>query len=135
MNLPRGPGADKGVIRNGQAELLLELATLAIAGACDKDDAWASALTPVPAIVRVTCIEAAVRVLVNPTGARSVSQQLGSYQRSESFHANFDPAAAGIQLTDAEELRVRRAVFGTSSGSSQARSVASDIADLVFGCS
>lgn len=119
----------------GQGELLIELASLAIAGACDKTEAWIATVNPVPALVRVTCLEAAVRVMVNPTGARSSSEQLGSYQRSESFHAYFDPAAAGISLTEAEVLRVRRAVFGTSSGSATVESLADDIADLVFGCS
>lgn len=109
-----------------QAEMLLGLASSAIAAACDKPDQWIAELVPVPPAVRVVCIEAAVRVMVNPEGVRSRQEMLGAYQHSESFHAYFDPAAAGVHLTDAEILRVRRAVYGSSSGSANLPSIIAD---------
>jgi predicted pyridoxine 5'-phosphate oxidase superfamily flavin-nucleotide-binding protein len=110
-----------------QATALLGLAQLAIAAACDKDDTWADELDPVPAALQITCIEIAVRIMSNPSGARSRSERLGQYEVSESFHANFDPAAAGITLTDREELRCRRAVYGSASGSVRVKSVTQDL--------
>jgi hypothetical protein len=109
-----------------QAEMLLDLASSAIAGACDKPDDWVAELAPIPPAVRVVCIEVCVRVMVNPDGVRSRQEMLGAYQHSESFHAYFDPAAAGLRLTDDEVLRVRRAVFGTNTATTRLRSVVDD---------
>lgn len=61
---------------------------------------------PVPATIKLLCVEKAVSVLANPEGYASVSEQLGSYQHTGTF-----PRAAdiGVFLSDDERRRVRRA--------------------------
>lgn len=91
-----------------QTDLLLELATGAIAEACNTT----SALSPVPTMVRVLCIEVVTRVLLNPDGVKSGSESLGAYSHSATY-AN----GGGIELTDREERLARRAVHGRTTGS------------------
>lgn len=89
---------------------LLEGVASEIAGVVGEDDAWVAALDPVPGELRSVSIEASVRVLVNPTGAQSVMEQLGSFQRSESWASG---RVAGLELSASERRRVRRAVNGS----------------------
>lgn len=103
-----------------QAALLLDLSTGAIAAGVDKDDDWAGALDPVPSVLRALCLAVARRVMVNPAGARSQSEQLGAFQHSESF----TDGSAELMLTDIETLAARRAVYGTNSGSSRVSTLA-----------
>lgn len=110
--------------QGAQAEFLLDIATAVIAGACGKDDAWAAALTPVPDLVMGMCVELVVRVMSNPTQARSMSEQLGQYQHSESFR---DAAqGGGMLLAPWEELAVRNAVFGRTTASVRVKAVVND---------
>lgn len=107
-------------------EMLLSLAASAIAAACDKDDAWAASLAEdVPNALRITSIEMVVRVLQNPGGVRSRSKTLGQFSTAESFADK----SAELALTDAEERRVRRAVFGTGSGSAKAQTLIDELVE------
>lgn len=109
----------------GQAELLLELATALIAGACGKDDAWAAAYTPTPVIVKAFCVELVARVMSNPTGLASLSETLGQYSNTQRFR---DAAVGGgMFLTDLEERVIRRAVFGRNTASARAESIVDDL--------
>lgn len=114
--------------QDAQASMLLDLATSAIAGACDKDDDWAATVTDIPPAVRVVCIEAAVRAMVNPDGVRSRSETLGTYTLAESYTTQ--ASGAGLELTDREERAVRRAVFGTSSATVRPDSLIDDLGDF-----
>jgi hypothetical protein len=96
-----------------QAQSLLELATGLVLDAISQDEAWLDAQTAIPSRLRVTCIEAAVRVFSNPTGARSESETLGAYSHSQSWA----DASAGMQLTEREERACRRAVYGSATAS------------------
>ena len=87
--------------------LLLDFATAAIAAAADKTDAWATALTPVPKIIKGLTIELVGRALANPSGLYSQSETVGSYSNSQSFSKEV-PAA--FVLTDLERRVVRRTV-------------------------
>ncbi len=107
-----------------QADLLLEQAIAAIADACGKDDDWSDALDPIPAALAGFTIEVVVRTMAVPVGVRSQQEQLGQYSHSESYP---DALAGGLQLTDVEERRVRRIVFGSNSGSAQAESIITDL--------
>lgn len=107
-----------------KAELLLEFAQGAIAASCDKTDAWAAALTPVPSILRLLTVELVVRSMRNPGGLRSQSETLGQYQSSESYADAGN--GGGLLLTATEELLVRRVVFGSNSTSVRVESVADD---------
>lgn len=58
-------------------------------------------------VLKAVTVEAVVRVLQNPAGVESVSEQLGSYQHQQRW-AN--PAATGLHLTTVERRLVRRAL-------------------------
>lgn len=110
-----------------QADLLIDQAIALITAACDKTDDWADALDPVPAALASIVIEAVARAMSAPIGLRSSQETLGSYSHSESYP---DQLAQGIALTAGEELRARRIVFGSSSGSSRPANVLDDLYDL-----
>ena len=109
-----------------QADLLLEQAVAAVADACGKDDDWADELDPIPAALAGIVVEAVARAMSAPVGLRSRQETLGQHSYSESFN---DDLAQGLQLTDAEELKVRRIVFGSNSGGARAESIADDLAE------
>lgn len=101
-----------------QGHMLLELVTGLIIDAVDRDDTWA-ATAVIRRELRAVCLEATARVMQNPSGARSESEQLGQYQRS----ASYTDHAHGLELTDAEIRMCRRAVIGQVSGSAYLESV------------
>lgn len=111
----------------GQADLLLEQAIAAVADAAGKDDDWADELDPIPAALAGIVIEAVARAITAPIGVRSTQEQLGAYSHSESYN---DQLAQGLQLTPAEERRVRRIVFGSNTGSATLPSVLDELYDL-----
>lgn len=106
----------------GSVDLLLEAAQAVIAQAAGKTDEWAETLDPVPAILRFVCVELVVRVLANPEGLRSTSEQLGAYQRSRSFRD-----ADGLLLTASETRLVRGVTYGRASGSARMKSILDDL--------
>lgn len=108
-----------------QAEQLLDQATGAIAAACDKDDDWADTLDPIPSALAGLCLDVAARAFNATPGLRSEQETLGAYSRSVSFP---DQAAGGAQLTEAEELRARRIVYGSNTASATPDSIADDLA-------
>lgn len=111
-------------------ELLLDLATAVIAEAAGKDDAWATELEAdgVPTILRGLTIELVCRALASPQGLKSASEQLGAYQRQEVYSG--DPA---LTLSEVEQEIVRRAVNGSTAGSSKVDSHITEIHDLTYG--
>lgn len=120
-------GRDLTDTEDAQAELLITQATGLIALAAGKDDDWATTLSPVPDALTSICIEAVARTMAVPIGVRSQQETLGSYNHSESYP---DQLAAGIALTDAEELRVRRIVFGSTSASTYPDAIIHNVYDL-----
>lgn len=122
-------GRDLTAVEAVQVPVLITSVTGLVAAACDKTDAWATALTPVPPGVRVVSIEAVIRVLLNPAGVRSETEQLGQHQHSVSFADG--TGGAGIYLTPPEEIRVRRAVFGASSATTMPRTTYDQAIELV----
>jgi hypothetical protein len=112
---------------DAQADLLIEQATALIADAAGKDDDWALALSPVPDALAALTIEVAARAMAAPIGVRSQQETIGSYNHSESYP---DQLAQGLHLTAAEERRVRRIVFGTTTASTRPGSVLDDLYDL-----
>lgn len=102
-----------------QAAMLLELATGAIIQAVDKTDAWALALTAIPSQLKLLTLTLARRMYLNPQGVRSQSEQLGSYQHTESFA----DASTSIELTTAERLAARRCVYGSNTASPRIGSI------------
>lgn len=104
------------------ADLILGLASDAITAAVDKDSVWAGSLV-VPTGLKVLCLSIARRLMVNPTGARSQSESLGSYQHAESYS---DQAAGGLELTTAERLTARRIVYGSTSASVRVGAIIDD---------
>lgn len=113
--------------QEAQIGLLIEQASGLIANAAGKDDDWIDDLTPVPVALSSICIEAVARAFAVPIGVRSQQETLGSYNHSESYP---DQLAQGIALTPAEELRVRRIVFGSTSASTRPDGVLQDLYDL-----
>lgn len=106
------------------ADALLMSTTGLIIEAAGKSDAWAAVLDPVPAVLRVVCLEAVVRVISNPSGLASSQEQIGSYQYTQSHRRD---APTGLVLTEAEERLVRRAATGRTSGSARVSSIADDL--------
>lgn len=126
LRLGKSSSADLTAAQQAQGDSLLELVTALITAAVDQSMEWAAALTPVPAVLRGVCLEAVARVMQNPSGARSESEQLGAYQHSQSFTDN----AHGLVLTDAEVMLCRRAVHGRLSGSSRPLTTLDDLIEL-----
>lgn len=126
VRLGKPTSGDLTAIQQAQGNLLLNLATELIIEAVDRDDTWAAALPAVPVLLRAVTLEVVARVMQNPAGARSESETLGQYQRSQSFS---DLANTGLMLTDAEVLLCRRAVIGVTSGSARTDSLAAIVAD------
>lgn len=107
-----------------QVGLLLDLATAAVANAADLTDAEASALTPVPTVIRGFCIELTCRALANPSGLFSKSEQIGSYSYTHNFNRDVSSAMA---LSDIEVLVIRRTLLGSNSGSARAENVLDEL--------
>lgn len=103
--------------QTAQVTLLIELATGLIAHAVDRDDAWAIALSPVPAAVRAATLEAVVRGMQNPSGASSESETLGAYTYTRRYEGSAGSQGGVLGITKAEARACRRAVWGVSSGS------------------
>ena len=115
------------------AEMLIEAATAVIAEAASKNDAWATALTPVPNMLKFLAVEVVVRAMANPEALSRFQEQLGAYSSTKAFATV--TAGGGLMLTDVETNLVRRTVYGTLSGSVRVESLADDVADWVYGCS
>lgn len=84
---------------------LIASATALIATTARQSDEWASTLSPVPEILKSVTVEVVHRVLTNPTGASSLTEQLGSYQHGENYRSDM----TGLSLTRDERRLVRRA--------------------------
>lgn len=111
--------------QTARAELLLDQATAAITAAVDKDDDWAADYD-VPLSIEGICLDVAARAFNAAPGLRSEQETLGAHSRSVSYP---DHAASGVQLTDDEQLRARRIVFGSNSGGARAESMADDLSE------
>lgn len=105
------------------AELIIELVEGLIADAVGENAAWVTGLSPVPGVLRVLCIEKAVAAISNPSSAASWSEQLGQWQRSETY-----PRAAdvGLFLSETEQRLARRAAGLAPSASSRPASLVGD---------
>lgn len=114
--------------QTSQCEALLVLIAQTIAAELDQDDDWLDDVTTIPTAFRTASIEGVVRVMLNPGGVRSRSEQLGAYQISESF-AGDTSATAGLSLTEQEALMIRRAWFGSNTGGASALTVVDDVYD------
>lgn len=123
-------GRELTAVEAATAESLILAAMGAIAFAVDKDDDWADELTPVPRIIWMVTVEAVVRAMPNPKGLRSTSETLGAFQHAEGYQT-LD--TGGIALTDREELMVRRAIYGRTSGSARVDSTATELHDIIYG--
>lgn len=118
-------GRDLTEAEEASVDLLLTLVTGVIYNAVDKTEEWASALDPVPTVIRGFCVELTCRALANPSGLFSKSETIGSYSYTNSFNRELP---SGIALTDAETLVLRRSVWGTNAGSARAENVLDDLA-------
>jgi hypothetical protein len=109
------------------AEAVIAQVTGLIADAVDRDIDWADALDPVPQTLSSLCIEKVVRIGANPSALQRRSEQLGSYQHSEDYSTG---SAYGVCLTDAEEVRARRAVYGATTATTEPESMIDRAIDL-----
>lgn len=107
------------------AAYLLAGAAGLIADAAGKPDDWIATVTSPPRALRTVSVEAVVRVMHNPTGATSSSITLGDYSRSSGFTGS--TVDGGLALTDREERKVRRAIYGQNIASPRVGSVLDDI--------
>lgn len=79
--------------------------------------------------LKTIAVEKAAMIVNNPRGLASMSEQLGSAQRSETYPRASD---IGIFLSDEEERQVREAVFGAGRGSARVPSLITDLYDVTF---
>jgi hypothetical protein len=114
-------GRDLSGAEQNMVEQVVEQVTGLIAEVVGKDLAWAAALDPVPATLKVLCIQKAIQVGTNPQQLRQEGEQLGSYQHNRTWPAAQD---MGLYLTEAEEQIVRRAVYGTTRATVPVASIA-----------
>lgn len=106
---------------------MLASATDLVLEAVDRDQAWAATVQVVPPVLRSICVEAVIRVLNNPQSVTQFNEQLGVYARGGQFMVQGPLATTGLMLTELEERRARRAVYGESSGTARARSSFNDV--------
>lgn len=109
-----------------QANMLLAMVSQMVAAELGKDATWPSTLTVVPPILRLVAIESVTRVLTNPSGARSESEQLGAYSHTTSYASDGPPA---FSLTAWEISLINQAVFGTGNGSAIVPSIMDRLED------
>lgn len=110
--------------QTAQCEVILDQVTGLIASACDKDDDWADDLTPIPVALAAFTIEKTAAAMAAPLGVRSESEQLGAHSHSVSYQ---DAVTGTVELTEAEELKVRRIVYGSNSATARMSSVVDDV--------
>lgn len=107
---------------------LLDLATSLVLDAVDQDQAWLDAQADPPERLVVTCLEAAVRAFVNPSGARAQSESLGGH----SFSQRWADGTTGLELTEREERACRRAVYGSNIAGIRNLTLADHLARSVY---
>lgn len=69
----------------------------------------------VPASLQHICVSMTLRALDNPYGFASNSESLGAYSSSQTYNRE----GGGFLPTQAETQLIRRAVYGTNTGSSR----------------
>lgn len=121
-------GRDLTATEDDTAEYLLDAAAAVIGATVDMAVADLDAET-VP-VLKYLSVDLVCRALRNPEGIASYSEQLGSYQRSQTF-ANKNEAA--LSLTKMEQALLRRAVHGQLTGSSRPESTATELYDVYAG--
>ena len=80
--------------------------------------------------MKALAIDKSVVAITNPGGAETTSETLGAYRYTQGFTTDANGAVA---LTDAEERRVRRAVYGTNVAAPRLNSVLDDVYDTDYG--
>lgn len=115
-------GRDLATGETAPVNLLLESAEAVIAAAADIEvDALATLTTDQIKKLKWVCIELVCRSLPNPQGIRGMQETLGQHSTNVQFRDLYE--GGGLVLTATEELIVRRAVHGTTTGSSRAVSI------------
>ncbi len=115
------------------ATYLLDAATAIVCEAGDTTEDFIEAMDPVPPVLRFVTVELVSRAMANPSALLQQEERLGEYQHMERFRANTSEAASDLLLTDSEELLVRRAVLGSTTGSVRIKSHIDDIYDALIG--
>lgn len=126
-DVERRLGRDLTVAEAALTEDVIESVTAQIVDAVDRDADWATALDPVPGVLKTLCVEKVIVVGTNPNGLAVESKNLGAFSYSRTFQRSND---SGILLTEEEARRVRAAVYGSNAGSSTPRSVIDRVIDL-----
>lgn len=108
-------------IQETQADQLIDAVTGMITDAAGKTDAWADALDPVPRALKALTIEIVARVMSNPSTAKSISENLGTYSYTQVF------VEAGLGLSVDEVALIRRTVYpATEAGGVELDGLVSD---------
>jgi hypothetical protein len=118
-------GRDLTAAETAMAEQVIDMVTGLIVDEVDRDLAWATALDPVPVVLKALCVDKVIAVGANPNGLRSNSQTLGQASYSKSFRDD-----AGLWLTPQQARLVRQAVYGSLSGSSTPRAMQDRLINL-----
>lgn len=108
------------------AAQVIEAVTAQIVDAVDQDADWATALDPVPGLLKTLCVEKVIVIGTNPNGLAAESHELGAASRSRTYQRSND---GGIFLTENEQRLARLAVWGTLTGSGRTASAIDDVLD------
>jgi hypothetical protein len=109
-----------------QVNALIITATNNIYAAVDKPSTWMPE-ADVRGFLNGMCVELVVRAMPNPHALASQSETLGAHSVQQAYSR--DIPGSGIMLTAAEELAVRRVVFGRTTDSSKAPGLPDEVAD------
>lgn len=113
-----------------QATALLDAASASICEEIGFSEERVNELAPGSNLLKHVAITVALRLMANPEGLRAKSRTLGDFTSSKTFRDGSD----SIELSENDKLLVRRAVFGTNSGSSRPAGVVEEVHDLIHGC-
>lgn len=115
-----------------QVPALVQGATELVAEAAGTTGEAVEAMDPRPAGLKVIVVEVVVRILLNPEGLSSRSEQLGQHQVTKGYrnpNAAIGAAGSGVlALSESERLRARRIVLGRLTGGGRAETIADELA-------
>lgn len=120
-------GRDLTTAEESTATAVISLVEGLCADAVGRDTAWASALDPVPATLKVLAVDKAIAAISNPENLANDAKTLGAFRRSRGFR---EGATGTILLSEHEERAVRSAVYGRLSASSRPDSHLHTLLDL-----
>ena len=123
-------GRDLSDVEVAQVGQLISQATINIIASLGRNPfTWMVPAAAKP-FLSALCVELASRAMANPQALGQESETIGAYSRTVTYAREIP--GSGIGLTPAEELTVRRVVFGSNVGSVQVSNLSDEFAENVW---